>query len=206
MNGLAAPYLNEFIPQQNAVPYNTRNKGMLHVPGMRTKRFQVTFFPYTLSEWNVLDPEIRNLPSLSSFKMSLLRFVRPFPASVYDIHDPQGTLLLTRLRVGFSHLREHKFRHNFNDTEDPVCNCRTNCIETTEHYLLHCPNFSLYRTELFSNLHQTGLSLPPFSVSHLTKIFLYGDAKFSIVCNRVILKCVINFIINSKRFSGSLFD
>ena len=35
---------------------------------------------------------------------------------VYNIHDPIGLKFLTRLRVNFSHLREHKFRHNFLDT------------------------------------------------------------------------------------------
>jgi len=45
-------------------------------------------------------------------------------------------MLLTRLRVGFSHLKEHKFRHNFQDTTDPFCECRSGDIENTQHYLL----------------------------------------------------------------------
>ena len=42
---------------------------------------------------------------------------------VYKIHDPIGLKLLTRLRANLGHLREHKFRHNFLDTLNPLCSC-----------------------------------------------------------------------------------
>ena len=32
-------------------------------------------------------------------------------------------IILTRLRVGLSHLREHIFRHKLPDSLDPFCNC-----------------------------------------------------------------------------------
>ena len=35
--------------------------------------------------------------------------------SVYNIYDPLGMKLLNRLRLGFSHLQENKFRQNFPD-------------------------------------------------------------------------------------------
>ena len=34
--------------------------------------------------------------------------------SLFSIHDPQGVKLLSRLRLNFSHLNEHKFKHNLN--------------------------------------------------------------------------------------------
>ena len=34
---------------------------------------------------------------------------------VFAVHDINGLKLLTRLRLNFCHLNEHKFRHNFND-------------------------------------------------------------------------------------------
>ena len=40
---------------------------------------------------------------------------------VFSEHDPIGIKLLTRLRLGFSHLNEHKFRHNFGDTVSAMC-------------------------------------------------------------------------------------
>mgnify|MGYP001793457675 FL=1 len=49
----------------------------------------------------------------------LLKSIRPVPNYIFDACDPLGVQLLTRLRVGLSHLRDHKFKHNFNDTIDP---------------------------------------------------------------------------------------
>ena len=41
----------------------------------------------------------------------------------FDCPNPKGTELITRLRLGLSHLREQKFQHSFQDTIDPICNC-----------------------------------------------------------------------------------
>ena len=54
--------------------------------------------------------------------------------SVYD-PDPLDVKLLTRLRLQFSHLNEHKFRHGLGDTVSPMCGCNAE-IEDTEHFLL----------------------------------------------------------------------
>ena len=40
---------------------------------------------------------------------------------------------LTRLRLRFSHLKEHKFRHGFLDTLNPLCNCSLK-DEDNEHF------------------------------------------------------------------------
>ena len=37
----------------------------------------------------------------------------------FEIHNPKGIKLITRLRLGLSHLREHKFKHGFQDTVHP---------------------------------------------------------------------------------------
>ena len=112
---------------------------------------------------------------------------------------------LTRLRLGLSHLREHKFRNNFNDTINPFCPCGTNSIESAEHFLLHCPNFSIYRCSLFDSLRQNEICILPYSSSYLVKILLFGNDKFNIKTNKNILTSVIDFIIQSKRFDGPLF-
>ena len=61
-----------------------------------------------------LSEELRNICSINIVKSSILDFVRPRENSVYEVHDINGVKLLTRLRLDFSHLDEHKFRHNFN--------------------------------------------------------------------------------------------
>ena len=80
---------------------------------------------------------IINSESVSAFKEQILKFIRPSPSSTFNVHTPHGIKLLTRLRVRLSHLREHEFRHNFQDSLDPFCNCGWH-IETTIHFFLHC--------------------------------------------------------------------
>ena len=57
--------------------------------------------------------------------------------SIFAIHDTKGLKLLTRLRLNFSHLNEHKFRHGFKDSVDPMCKCGVE-TELTLHFLLRC--------------------------------------------------------------------
>ena len=105
----------------------------------------------TAIEWNKLDNNIQNSESVSAFKKQILKFIRPSPNSTFNVHNPRGIKLLTRLRVGLSHLREHKFRHNFQGSLDPFCNCGRH-IETTVHFFLHCSNYSNQRKTLFEKI------------------------------------------------------
>ena len=78
-------------------------------------------------------------------------------------------------------------------------------MESAEHFLLHCPNFSIYRCSFFDSLHQKEICILPYSSSYLVKIRLFGNEKFNIITNKNILTSVIEFIIQSKRFDGPLF-
>ena len=75
-------------------------------------------------------------------------FIRPEANNIFNVYNAKGIKLLTRLRAGFSHLKEHKFRHNFVDTINPLCSCG-NFAEPTTHFFLHCAHF------LFSVLTET---------------------------------------------------
>ena len=48
------------------------------------------------------------------------------------------------MRLGLSHLADHKFRHNFEDCLNPICSCGQE-IETTSHFLAHCLNYRCAR-------------------------------------------------------------
>ena len=52
--------------------------------------------------------------------------------SLFSLHYPTGAKLLTRLRLKFRHLNEHKFCHTFKDTVVTMCDCGKES-ETTEH-------------------------------------------------------------------------
>ena len=119
-------YLFKILPSIKRA-YNTRNVDYIPCFNTRHKFFMNSFFPSTLIEWSNLDINIRNSESYAIFKKSILRFIRPS-------ENPISILikLINRLRLGFSHLREHKFRHNFQDTLNPICSCGEN-IDTTTH-------------------------------------------------------------------------
>ena len=58
---------------------------------------------------------------------------------------------LTCLRLKFSHLNEHKFRHGFKDTINAVSACGTE-VETTKQFLLWCHFYSALRLELLEKV------------------------------------------------------
>ena len=112
-------YLFNIIPTF-VRPYNTRNANNIPLFKVKHNFFKNSFFPSVVIEWNKLDLNIRNSENLFIFKKKLLKFIRPSGNSVFKCHNPKGIKLLTRLRLGLSHLREHKFRHDFLDSLNPV--------------------------------------------------------------------------------------
>ena len=69
--------------------------------------------------------------------LKILNFIRPSPNSFFDCHCPKGIKLITRLRFRLSHLREHKFKHSFQDTVNPLCNCGQDIESSTPLSLLY---------------------------------------------------------------------
>ena len=62
------------------------------------------FFLYTLHKWNSLNNMIRSSKLCLTFRKRLLNLIRPKCNEIYGIHHPTGLSLLTRLRLGLSHL------------------------------------------------------------------------------------------------------
>ena len=91
---------------------------------------------------------------------------------VYNINDAIGTKLITRLSLGFRHLREHKFKLNFRDTLNTLCSCCME-VESTSHYFLCCCFFDALRTTLMNNLRNIDRDLPTLTDENLTNILLY---------------------------------
>ena len=207
---MAPFYLSDIFPPQREdgeeeEDERRRERPPFRMPFCRTERYRSSFFPYCIAEWNRLDRSLRELPSSETFKNSLFKPLRSKGNPVFHISDNKGVIFLTRLRVGFSHLREHKFRHNFADTLDPFCNCRTNSIETTEHYVMHCSEYSNERLEMFNELLQLDMSLIPLNPSKLLNVLLYGDSRLTSAQNHEILSITVKFLCNTERFSGPLF-
>ena len=195
-------YLNDLIPKVTH-HYQTRNSEDLATYQTRTNLLKYSFFPYTISEWNKLSCDIRN-STYPVFRNHLLKIIRPEPDSVYNIQNNNGLKLLTRLRLGLSHLNEHRFNHNFQDCINPLCTCSLD-VESTEHFFLHCHHYHEIRPKLFYSIRIIDENLLKLSDKQLTNIFLYGFFQFNEDQNRNILYSSIEYILESKRFERSLF-
>ena len=171
--------------------------------GTKHNFFQNSYFPAAIKEWNSLDTDIRKWDSISIFKIRILNFIRPLPNKVSNSHNPQGPKLLKRLRLGLSHLRHHKLKHNFLDIINPLCSCGSD-IETTLHFLLYCPNFMECRNTLLSKISEINSELITRNDLALTETLLFGDNSFSQYDNSRILDATIAFIVTSKRFDDPL--
>ena len=66
---------------------------------------------------------LMKIESTVQFKTKILSFIRPKENWVFKIPEINGIKLLSRIRLYFSHLNEHKCWHNFIATIDPMCRC-----------------------------------------------------------------------------------
>ena len=120
-----------------------------------------------------------------------------------SVYDPLGVKLLTGLRLQFSHLNGHKFRHGFSDTVNPMCACGTK-IETTEKFFLRCHLYNTQRLELFESLKKVD---PNLNEKDQVNTLLYGSQTNASKCaNQEILKFVITYIKGTTRVDRSLIS
>ena len=195
-------YLFKLIPQRNS-SYITRNQD--HIPLIKTKHqfFKNSFFPACIIEWNKLDFILRNSETIGAFKSSILKFIRPSPNKVFNCHNPKGIRFLTRLRLGLSHLREHKFKHSFQDSLNPLCLCGAD-IESTVHFMLHCPMYTDERSIFLSTIRNIECDLLKNDDKNLTQVLLFGNETFDTNVNTLILNATIDYLLSTKRFEDSL--
>ena len=112
------------------------------------------------------------------FRNYLIKRIRQLAAPVINIHSLLGLKLLTSLRLGLSHLNEHRFNHHFESCLDPLCTCSLE-MESTTHFFLHCHHFNAIRITLNNSLKGIDKDIPKLSDSFLTKAILFGDSKYS---------------------------
>ena len=195
-------YLFDLIPQNNHLQ-NTHFLEDVTLFYSRTDAFKYSFSPSTILEWNKLERKIRQSSTLLTFRNSLLKIGRPVPKPVYNIHNPNSLKLLTRLRLGLSHLNEHKFNHNFKDCVNPLCSCSLE-VESVSHFFLHCHYFTVIRKTLFHELQSVDKNILNQSDNEIAELLFYGSAKFKLQQNCSILRPSIKLTIKSERFSGSI--
>ena len=127
------------------------------------------------------------------FKKNLLKFIRPSGNSVFRYHNPKRIKLLTRLRLGLSRLREHKFKHGFLDSFNPICSCGQN-IETSTHFLLHYSNYSNERLTFLNIIKNIDRNILNKNDLKVTETLLYGDSSLNDTNNAFIMNATMEFL------------
>ena len=120
INNLAPEYTRHPIPQTRLPTNALRFHAVVGRINARTERFQSSFYPNCLQEWNSLASEIRESPTVSLFKNIISSLIRPAQKPLYGIYDPKGVAILTQLRLGLSKLNSHKFAITFG-TQSILC-------------------------------------------------------------------------------------
>ena len=206
MKNQAPEYLNNLIPKRKR-NFNSRT---LYIPSYnrvvvscRAEYFKSSFFPASFEECFYLDPSIRNSETIKAFKQKLLPFIRLLENSIFNIFDPEGLELLTRLRLGFSHVNE-RLSSNFQEYLNPLCTCSLE-TEKISHYLLHCDHNIAFRTDLTNSVETFVVNFESLSDCKKVEILLYGESRCDDNQNDSLLSASINYITKFKSFDCSLF-
>ena len=200
MNSLTPDYLRDPVPPIKYHLFGRHHSNVLHPIICRNNRYRHSFFPNSVDTWNNLGPEMRSSPSLSVFKMNILKIIRPPKRDTYKIHNPTGIKWIFQLRVGLSSLNAHKKSHGFNDTPDETCIC-TLGVESTHHFFMDCPLYLAHRIPLQQLLQSLLLKYNMTNINSDMKVtfFLYGNEKFNFRENKSLLEATIEFIAKTSR-------
>ena len=125
-------------------------------------------------------------------------------SSPVAIHNTLGVKYLTRLRIGFSNLKEHKFKHNFQDSIDSMCSCSSG-IDTRIHFCLHCANFNTQRQTLFDKIATIDANILTENEDSIVNTLLFGKSNSENSFNKAMLTASIEFILSTERFNNPLF-
>ena len=117
--------------------------------------------------------------------------------------NPIGIKYITKIRLGLSHLREHKFKHSFQDSINPICDCG-NDVESEIHFFLHCPLYSNERCTLLNSLSKIDHKLLDSTNTSIIQILLFGNSSFTANDNTKIISLTTDFVLSTKRFDGPL--
>ena len=159
------------IPTTNT-HYTFRN--LDKIPYFKTKHN--FFFRLVIIVLNKLDPSLRRYNSYNVFKSNILKFIRSSSNSFFDCHYPIGSI--TRMRLGFSNLGQHKFKHSFQDSLNAICNCN-NDVESAIQFSSTFPYIVMNVSTLLSSFFNIDHTLLDNTNFLPTKILVFGNTTFN---------------------------
>ena len=95
--------------------------------------------------------------------------------------------------------------NSFQDTLNPISSCGFD-VESTSHYVLHCPTYNDKRHTLQSTIKNIDCRLSDVTEIVLIKTFLFGNCSIDAHAYAQILNASIEYILTTQRFHESLFS
>ena len=141
------PLIRQCMPKQ--FEYNSIARGTYRTFQYQSSDFNKSFFPYFTCLWNKLPESLKSQSDLDTFKLELKDKIKPRKYKHFSKGNKIENALLTRIRVGRSHLNGHSYTIGLANT--PECLCHFPC-ENTEHYLLYCFLFEQERRTMFESV------------------------------------------------------
>ena len=135
--GLVPDHLSELVPPsppplvQETTTYNLRNSDNVQNYRAYSNLFLSSFFPLSIRAWNDLPNDIRNAPSVASFKYKLKRNLNA-PPKFYNAGSHKGKILYARLRLECRSLNSDLYRKHI----VPSLSCQSGGFGSATHFLL----------------------------------------------------------------------
>ena len=188
-NDLTPNYLSDLIPEQvsDFSSYNLRNTNSIRTMRCHTETYSRSFLPDTVRLWNNLPEEIRNSPSVDSFKKGL-QTTQTFVPLNKNFGTRFCQIIHARLRLGCSDLHAHRFDRYISENQNCSCGYER---EDPLHYFLTCPKYDNIRSDKYFYIKGFNLNT-----------ILNGNEACDNVMNQNILESVHQYILQTKRFSS----
>lgn len=99
---------------------------------------------------------------------------------------------------------KQKFRHSFQNTLNAYrdCDCE---VETTAHFLLHHPQFSIEQNTLLNKIKSIDTSVLNQSDSNFNNALLFGDPCNNTIIETLIKNATVDFVLDTKGFDVPFF-
>ena len=105
----------------------------------------------------------------------------------------------------FMELQEHKLKHSFLDSINPICNCELN-TELTSHYLIDSTTYNTERHTLMITLGNIDNNLLDLTEPILTKTLLFGSNYFDVNTDTNISNATVEYVLSTKDLTNRIFN
>ena len=100
----------------------------------------------------------------------------------------------------------YRLRNNSKDYINPLWSCTLE-VENTLHFFLHCQDYSTFRMGFMIKINQIDENFHThLLILNKVSLLLYGDTRFDDNKNYFVLSASITHILETERFSTSLFQ